>query len=358
MAVVQPLRVKLAVAGILMVVSSAQPILATLSKVDGQYPYNFSTIPLLSELCKLMTSTLLLLSKLLTFKGRRDSDMNLVSGVLDVSRVRITPSWSTTLRFMVPSLIYLVINNISFAALEYMTPSTWQILNNLKILTAGIASRIFLNRKLTELQWLGLVFLLLGVTTSQISAGAGGTVLITPLIGYLMVLCGAVLAAMAAVYTEFILKSNEDSLDWQQMQLYMCGSLLNIISLTVQDYRNGYDRGAWPMVLFQGYNMAALACVLNMSFAGVLTSWVFKFADTIMKVFASSMAMLLTTIVSIVCFDQPPTLQLFLGITISTLAVRLYYYAPEPLDAVPSAAQSRSSSSKAKPPRIPSTDSD
>ena len=41
----------------------------------------------------------------------------------------------------------------------------------------------------------------------------------------------------AAVYTEFILKSNDDALDWQQMQLYIYGSILNMIGLTINDYR-------------------------------------------------------------------------------------------------------------------------
>lgn len=41
-----------------------------------------------------------------------------------------------------------------------------------------------------------------------------------------------------------------------------------------------------------------------------------KFADSICKVYATSMAMLLTTLVSIACFGTQPSLQMALGILV------------------------------------------
>lgn len=43
--------------------------------------------------------------------------------------------------------------------------------------------------------------------------------------------------------------------------------------------------------------------------SGLLVSWVMKFADSIVKVYATSLAMLLTTLVSIAFFSLTPTLQ-------------------------------------------------
>ena len=58
--------------------------------------------------------------------------------------VKITREWSTIGLYPIPSLIYLVHNNIQFYTLKYLDPNTYQILGNLKIVTTGILFRLFL----------------------------------------------------------------------------------------------------------------------------------------------------------------------------------------------------------------------
>ena len=61
---------------------------------------------------------------------------------------------------------------LQFVQLTYMDPATYQVLSNLKILTTGVLMWAVMRRHLSLLQWLALVLLLFGVTTSQvISAG-------------------------------------------------------------------------------------------------------------------------------------------------------------------------------------------
>ena len=69
--------------------------------------------------------------------------------------------------------------------------------------------------------------------------------------------------------------------------------------------------------------------------SGLLVSWVMKFADSICKVYATSLAMLLTTLVSIARFGTQPTLQMGLGILVASVSVVLYYVPPAQLAAVP-----------------------
>ena len=68
--------------------------------------------------------------------------------------------------------------------------------------------------------------------------------------------------------------------------------------------------------------------------SGLLVSWVMKFADSIVKVYATSLAMLLTTLVSILFFSLQPTLQMALGILVASCSVVLYYVPPTQLAAV------------------------
>lgn len=60
-----------------------------------------------------------------------------------------------------------------------------------------------------------------------------------------------------------------------------------------------------------------------------------KFADSICKVYATSLAMLLTTLVSIARFGTQPTLQMGLGILVASVSVVLYYVPPAQLAGVP-----------------------
>jgi drug/metabolite transporter (DMT)-like permease len=47
-----------------------------------------------------------------------------------------------------------------------------------------------------------------------------GSLLAAPIPGYLLGILSACLSALAGVYTEYLMKKNQDSLYWQNMQLY------------------------------------------------------------------------------------------------------------------------------------------
>jgi solute carrier family 35 (UDP-sugar transporter), member A1/2/3 len=128
-----------------------QGLLTTASKTNGNYAYNFATVPFLAEILKLIISLILLR------RQRREAP----------ETTKITVNLRTYLLFAVPSLIYWLHNNVQFLTLQYVDPSTYQILGNLKIVTTGLLSWIALNRSLSNLQWIALVLLTIGATTSQ-----------------------------------------------------------------------------------------------------------------------------------------------------------------------------------------------
>ena len=61
--------------------------------------------------------------------------------------------------------------------------------------------------------------------------------------------------------------------------------------------------------MFKGYNLITVMVACNLAFSGLLVSWIMKFADSILKVFSTSMAMLLTMLISVTFFDTALTLQ-------------------------------------------------
>lgn len=57
--------------------------------------------------------------------------------------------------------------------------------------------------------------------------------------GYLFGILSATLSAVAAVYTEWVMKRNTDSLYWQNIQLYSLGVVFNGMGLTIVDMNRG-----------------------------------------------------------------------------------------------------------------------
>jgi UDP-sugar transporter A1/2/3 len=196
------------VAVLLTILTSSQGILTTLSQSDGGYKYDYATVPFLAEVFKLIISGLFLWREMRTSSSTTS---------------RITTDWKSVRLFVIPSLIYLIHNNVQFATLTYVDTSTYQIMGNLKIVTTGILFRLFLKRKLSKLQWMAIGLLAVGTTTSQVK-GCGeascDSLFTAPIQGYLLGILSAGLSALAGIYTEFLMKRNNDTLYWQNLQLY------------------------------------------------------------------------------------------------------------------------------------------
>ncbi|GBG59137.1 hypothetical protein CBR_g32154 [Chara braunii] len=278
---------KLLVACLLTVLTCSQGLLMQASEVDGGYPYDVAVIPFLAELVKLLLSFSFL------YKQLRGSPPG---------SVQMTTTWKSMSLYPIPSVLYLIHNNIQFYTLQYVDAAMYQILGNLKIVTTGFLFRVFLRRHLSRTQWLALLLLTCGATTSQIqgcTAGCTAAALSGPLPGYMLGVLSAWLSAMAGVYTEFLMKKDNDALYWQNVQLYAFGVFFNGLRLTVDDLLQGFSQGFWWRRLTNGFTFITWVIVLNFSFAGLFVSWIMKYADTIVKVYATSGAMLLTAVLSI-----------------------------------------------------------
>ncbi|XP_076903469.1 CMP-sialic acid transporter 1-like [Bidens hawaiensis] len=310
------------VASLLTLLTSSQGILTTLSQTNGGYTYDYATIPFLAEIFKLLVSTIFL------WRECKKSS----------PPPRMTTDWKTLRLYPIPSIIYLIHNNLQFATLTYVDTSTYQIMGNLKIVTTGILFRLFLKRNLSNLQWMAIVLLAVGTTTSQVK-GCGeascDSLFSSPIQGYMLGVLSACLSALAGVYTEFLMKKNNDSLYWQNVQLYTFGAIFNMGRLFLDDFRGGFEKGPWWDCLFNGYTITTWLVVLNLASTGLLVSWLMKYADNIVKVYSTSMAMLLTMVLSVFLFTFKPTLQLLLGIIICIMSLHMYFAPPTTLVGLP-----------------------
>ena len=230
---------------------SAQSLLTTASKnAHGSYDYNVATVPLLSEMLKLVASGAHRSRPLCSSGCRLRQGHSMYDAISQCppsegrpmvhtafmlyrefsenpDKLKITTNWKSVMLFPVPSVIYLAHHSITFPMLALVDPATYQILGNLKIVTTGLASKFLLGRRMSQvrspalsalpsrvclcatpacrlsslpvlsalqLKWISLMLLTFGTTTSQLSSGKGDTLFAAPVMGYVLGVVNALLS--------------------------------------------------------------------------------------------------------------------------------------------------------------------
>lgn len=289
----------------LTVLTSSQAILIVWSKRAGKYEYSVTTANFSVEALKCMLSLLALMR---IWRTEGVTEDNRLSTSLD--EVRFYP---------IPAALYLVKNLLQYYIFAYVDAPSYQILKNLNIISTGILYRIFLKRTLSEIQWAAFVLLCAGCTTAQLDSSSD-RVLQTPFQGWMMAIVMALLSGFAGVYTEFIIKKRPSrNVNVQNFWLYIFGMVFNAMAIVVQDFDAVVNNG-----FFYGYTLITVCMVFNHALSGIAVSMVMKYADNIVKVYSTSVAMLLTAVVSVFLFRFHLSLAFFLGSTV--VAVSLYLH--------------------------------
>ncbi|GAB2219295.1 hypothetical protein Drorol1_Dr00006930 [Drosera rotundifolia] len=289
----------------LTILTSSQAILIVWSKRAGKYEYSVTTANFLVESLKCALS-LTALAKIWQAEGITED--NRLSTTFD--EVRVYP---------IPAALYLVKNLLQYYIFAYVDAPGYQILKNFNIISTGVLYRIILKRRLSEIQWAAFVLLCAGCTTAQLNSNSD-QVLQTPVQGWVMAIVMAVLSGFAGVYTEAIIKKRpQRNINVQNFWLYVFGMAFNLVAILVQDFDAVINKG-----FFHGYSFITVLMIVNHALSGIAVSMVMKYANNIVKVYATSVAMLLTAIVSVFLFGFHLSLAFFLGSTVVSVSVYLH----------------------------------
>lgn len=232
-----------------------------------------------------------------------------------------------TIKVAVPSFIYVIQNNLQFVAISNLDAATFQVTYQLKVLTTAIFSVFMLNKTLSKMQWFSLFLLFSGIALVQLQPSQfkakNPDDTQNPMIGFLAVLVSSVCSGFAGVYFEKILKgtgSGQGGSIWlRNIQLGMFGTLLGIVGMMFNDGAKIREKG----VLF-GYSNLVWFVIFMQAFGGLLVAVVVKYADNILKGFATSIAIIVSCIVSIYVFNFVLSLQFCLGTLLVMTAIFFY----------------------------------
>lgn len=235
-----------------------------------------------------------------------------------------------TMKLAVPAGIYTLQNNLLYVALSNLDAATYQVTYQLKILTTALFSVSMLGKKLGLYQWLSLLLLMAGVTLVQWpseSAGEGKVLTAgSQVVGVVAVLMACLSSGFAGVYFEKILKETKQSVWVRNIQLGLFSFVLGFLGMMVYDGRSVRQFG-----MFQGYNAITCTVVVLQAVGGLVIAVVIKYADNILKGFATSVSIIVSTLISYFLLnDFNPTGVFFLGAVLVIAATFLYSYEGKP----------------------------
>lgn len=289
----------------LTILTSSQGLLIAVSKQGGKFEYSVMSANCMVETTKCVISLLFLMRQWNTIGVTEDNTL-----VTTLNEIWVFP---------VPALLYLIKNLMQYVIFLYVDPPSYQVLKNLNIITTGILYRIFLKKKLNSIQWSALILLTLGCTTSQLNTQSDN-VLSTPTMGVFLAIVMALLSGAAGVYTEMIIKKRpQRSINVQNFYLYSFGIVFNMMAIFMYDNSQVMEKG-----FFYGYSSITFIMIMNHALSGLAVSMVMKYANNITKVYSTSVAMLLTTLISIPLFGFELSLPFMLGSGVVTVAVFLH----------------------------------
>ncbi|KAL3234186.1 hypothetical protein MRX96_022623 [Rhipicephalus microplus] len=140
-----------------------------------------------------------------------------------------------------------------------------------------------------------------------------------PLVGFLAILAACCLSGFAGVYFEKILKGSDVSVWMRNVQLSTFAVPFGLLTTLANDYAEVRDKG-----FFYGYSTLIWIVILLQALGGLLVAVVVKYADNILKGFATSLAIVLSCAVSVYAFEFHLSWQFVAGALLVMGSIFLY----------------------------------
>ncbi|KAI8813909.1 UDP-N-acetylglucosamine transporter-like protein [Cladochytrium replicatum] len=306
---------------ILVVQSSANVILMRYTRSQPNPTskmYLASTAVFLSELLKLTTCILATLSQ---------NHFNVPRTLAVLSRQVRHPD---TLRMVVPAAIYTIQSQLLYLALSNLNSGTFQVLYQSKTLTTALFAVVLMGKRLSVGKWMALLLLTLGVALVQLGpgkAGAGMGGAGHAAVGFGAVAAAALSSGFAGVYFERSMKSatgkaaggSPPTVWCRNIQLGLFGTFFSFVAMWITDHRAIFASG-----LFQGYTPLTCVVISSQALGGLLVAVVVKYADNILKSFATAVSIIVSAAIEAAVWGVQPKPEFVVGATVVVFAVMMY----------------------------------
>lgn len=223
------------------------------------------------------------------------------------------------LQLAVPALCYTLQNILFYVALTSLSASTYQVLSQTKTLATAVFWVTMLGGRLVPRQWVALTVLVAGVSAVQLDgSSAGGSGGGSYVLGIAAVLASSLLSGFANVFFERLVKTTPTSIWVRNLQLAVFG-IPQALLFMMKDSAAISATGA-----LQGFDAAVWTAVALKALGGLVVASTVKFADSLLKSFATAISIIVTCVISIPLYGNVPSLQFVQGVLLVIASLFLY----------------------------------
>jgi len=318
---------------------------------DNSMAYSPFVVAATTEFVKLIIAGCLLFRDIRSVK-KIDTDIDIdISIDIDATRVHTAVIMPTEpmfiIKYAVPGLLYAVCNVLNYVVVSMVGSTNYQLLNNMKIITTAIIYRLSLGREIKMIQWTAIMVLTLAMCVAALqncpklradgSKDPPETKIIAGVGSMIFVSC---LSSVAGVYNEKLIKHSKANMWYQNVLLYIwtfsfCigkkiifpSEALIIVnnSSSSSSSSGGGESDDGSGGLFQGFTVGLWLLILMKAFYGQVVGLVFKYGDNILKVYASSMSVIVSAVLCYVFLGTPLTGASIVAGMLVIVATLLYY---------------------------------
>ena len=138
-------------------------------------------------------------------------------------------------------------------------------------------------------------------------------------VGVIAVIISCFSSGFAGVYFEMMLKGSNASLWLRNVQLGMFGSITALLGMVIKDGVQISNKG-----IFFGYSYLVWFVISQQAIGGLIVAVVVRYADNILKGFATSFSIILSCLASVYLFEYHLTVNFIIGAALVILAIYLY----------------------------------
>ncbi|GAA5918044.1 hypothetical protein JCM6882_008152 [Rhodosporidiobolus microsporus] len=273
-------------------------------------------------------------------------------------------------KLAVPAALYALQNTLLYTALSNLDAATYQTTYQLKLLTTALFSIVFFRRRLSLLKWFALFLLTLGVAIVQLDtidpasspsrSHSTTSPAQDPRKGFAAILAACISSGLAGGWFEYVLKApsaaapppppssstasrpsspispstpkspsfppppqlraNSPTLWARNLQLSVPSLLFSFLGVLLsRPVWSAWEKhGAYGVIavlggMWEGFGPLVWGVVANQAIGGLLVAMVVREADSVAKGFATSIAIVLSTLSSAVLFHIVPGNLFILG---------------------------------------------
>lgn len=236
------------------------------------------------------------------------------------------------------ALFYVLINNSIFVSYKLADPGTIQLTKAGVTFITALVMIVTLNAKVSKIQWIAIIIQVCGLMVTQYNPETGATYSFGT---YFLLIFQVFLSASSGVYNQALLKSDESSLHADNMILYAAGSVVNLMVHIMLSMFKEDEPG-----FFEGYNsFGAIMVIVSNVFIGLAITAVYRYADAVIKCFATAFATAILLYISPILFGTSLSFLVIPGTIVVFIASWLYMDNPPPKDpnAPPPSSEGKSS---------------